>query len=70
MTFLVENHFQRESLIEWYFHARDLFRRLGYEQGEAGRAKALEALSNSGDALLQLQAKLEQMFPPTKSAAR
>jgi hypothetical protein len=70
MAFLRENHFQRESLIEWYFHARELFPRLSYDKGEDGRAKAIEALSNSGDALLQLQAELEKMFPQAKPAAR
>jgi hypothetical protein len=70
MAFLRENHFQRESLIEWFFHVREFFRRLSYSKGEDGRAKAIEALSNSDDALLQLQAKLEKMFPQVKPDAR
>jgi hypothetical protein len=70
MAFLRQNHFQQGSLIEWYFHARDLFRLLSSNQGEDGRAKAIEALNDSSDVLLQLQAKLEKLFPPAKPGAQ
>ncbi len=70
MAFLRQNHFQQGSLIEWYFHARDLFRLLSSNQGEDGRATAIEALNDSSDVLLQLQAKLEKLFPPAKPGAQ
>src|SRR5262245_51229451 len=62
-NFCRQNRFQRDSFIEWFFHARMLVLRTDYSQSKEDRLWILAAYRNSGDTALKLFADLETMFP-------
>jgi hypothetical protein len=62
LDFLRQNRMQRESRVEWFFHARQLMQ----VRGKDDRPKVIEAMGNSGDPVLQLYAALERALPETK----
>ena len=65
VLFLKDNYVQRDSRIEWFLHANNLIERASSPRGDE-RPKLLEALSNSGNGVLQLYAALIKLAPQPK----